>query len=464
MPVLAFSNSRMRSRRHVSEPPSPGFTPVRVDLVEIGSPLPPLPSEDPETGVSYSSSLCLVRLHGRPLGLIELDLPAGGIPAEQLAARIEGELSEQVGQHLSADGFPPSELTADGLAAPDQPRCIAAREQLLTRAPTVSVVIITRDRPARVRATVRSILAGRYPKDRYEVIVVDTPSESGTLSLSAEDEDLDGQVPIRVVEESRPGVSRGRNTGLDQAGGEFVVFADDDVDVDPNWLATSISAFGEGDHVGASSGMTLPGALATPSQRWFEGFGGLQRGFETRVYDIDEPPPDQPLFPFAVGELGSGRSMAFRRDLLKELGGFDLALGPDTPTLAGEDIEALWRVLLSGWEVVHEPAAIVWHEHPAHYEMLRRRMWGYGVGLTACLTKGVTQHPELLTNLVRKLPRGLAFALSPKSDKNRKRQRDYPPELIRLELLGLAYGPIAYSRSRWQRRSRNAGGDARRSH
>jgi hypothetical protein len=147
--------------------------------------------------------------------------------------------------------------------------------------------------------------------------------------------------------------------------------------------------------------------------------------------------------------------MAFRRDPFRRLGGFDPALGPPTPTLAGEDIEALLHTVLAGRQVVHEPAALVWHAHPRDYGMLRRRMWGYGLGLSACVTKSVMEDPHLLPLLLRKLPSGLAFALSPKSTKNENRQRDYPRELIRLELAGLACGPFAYARSRRQQRGAN---------
>jgi O-antigen biosynthesis protein len=139
------------------------------------------------------------------------------------------------------------------------------------------------------------------------------------------------------------------------------------------------------------------------------------------------------------------------------MGGFDITLGPPTPTLAGEDIEALLRVMLSGSAVVHEPAALVWHAHPREYQMLRRRMWGYGLGLSACVTRSVVANPSLLPTLLRKMPRGIAFALSPKSDKNEKRQGDYPKELIWLELAGLACGPFAYGRSRWQHRGKGDG-------
>ena len=86
-----------------------------MDDVEIGRPLPALPAEDPRTETSYSSSLCLVRLHGKPLGLVHVDLPPTGLPADALAARIQAELAEEIARHLADDGLPPCELDADGI-------------------------------------------------------------------------------------------------------------------------------------------------------------------------------------------------------------------------------------------------------------------------------------------------------------------------------------------------------------
>jgi glycosyltransferase involved in cell wall biosynthesis len=440
-------------QRHRSEPASPDFVPVRMDEIEIGAPLEPLPGVDPRTGATFSSSLCLIRLHGKPLGLIQVEIPPAGLSAAELAARIQGELAEEVAQHLRDDGLPPAELDADGVGGPDPPPCAAAREEFLRDAPAVSIVICTRDRPDSVRTTVRSILGCRYPTDRLEVIVVDNASEEDA-AVGLDEAEFNGDVAFRVVREPEPGLSNARNKGLEEATGEIVVFADDDVEVDSDWLATLVGPFARGEQVGATSGMTLPGALETPAQRWVEGFGGRVRGFDTRVYDLANPPPDQPLFPFTVGDLGAGRNMAFRGDLLRSQGGFDPALGPGTLAHDGDDIEALLRVLLSGREVVHDPAAIVWHAHPREYRELKQRVWGYGIGLTACLTKAIATHPGLLGDLLRKLPRGLAFALSASSAKNVGRQPDFPSALVRLELRGMAYGPIAYARSRWQQRRR----------
>lgn len=319
--------------------------------------------------------------------------------------------------------------------------------------PSVSVVICTRNRPDSVRTTLRSILACDYPAERWEAIVVDNASEADA-SVGSIEAELDGPVEVSVVHEPEPGLSNARNRGLRSANNEIVVFADDDVEVDRAWLIALIAPFGRGKEVGATSGLTLPGALETPVQRWTEGFGGRPRPPAARTFDLANPPPDKPLFPFTVGDLGAGRNMAFRRDLLADLGGFDPALGPGTLAHDGDDIEALLRILLSGHTVIHDPAAIVWHAHPERYEELEDRVWGYGIGLTACLTKAVIEHPSLLVDLVRKLPRGLAFALSPSSEKNAGRQDDFPRSLVRRELLGMAYGPIAYARSRLRQRRR----------
>lgn len=317
--------------------------------------------------------------------------------------------------------------------------------------PLVSVVIPTRDRPESVARTVAGIAAGGYPRDGYEVVVVDNASGSDTRVDPGALAGAGKGGSLRVVREPVPGGSSARNRGLREARGRLVVFADDDVDADPGWLTAIVRPFSD-ERVGGVAGLTMPGQLQTRAQLWFEGFGGFMRGFERRVYELDRPPPDRPLFPFTLGDLGSGQNMAFRRDLLRELGGFDTALGTATPTLAGEDLDAMLRVLLAGHRVVYEPAAVVRHEHQREYEQLRRRIWGYGVGLSACLTKTLLANPRLLPLFLRKLPAGLAYALSPGSGKNRRKQDDYPSELTLLELLGMACGPLAYARSRLRRR------------
>ena len=160
----------------------------------------------------------------------------------------------------------------------------------------------------------RSILGCRYPAERLEVIVVDN-ALGDRRGRGPRRGRVRRRRPVPRRAGARARASRTPATrGSQEATGEIVVFADDDVEVDRDWLATLVGPFARGERVGATSGMTLPGALETPAQRWVEGFGGRVRGFDTRVFDLRNPPQDQPLFPFTVGDLGAGRNMAFRRE------------------------------------------------------------------------------------------------------------------------------------------------------
>jgi len=431
------------------EPPSPEFVPTRMDEVELAAPLPRLDGD----GTVFSRSLCLVRLHGAPLGMIEVELPAGGHPPAELARQIEADLGAEITRHLRGDELEPRAVDPAGFGELADPPCREARRRFLADPPMVSVIICTRDRTDSVRTTLRSLLGCRYPASRYEVVVVDNASADESLREMVAAEFAAGEVAVRVEPEPEPGLSHARNRGVAAARSDLVLFADDDVLLDGDWIAALAEPFAD-PGVGATSGMTLPDVLETPTQRWVEGFGGRTRVFEKRVFDIADPPADRPLFPFTIGEFGAGRNMAFRRGPLLELGGFDTALGPGTLAHDGDDVEALLRVLLSGLRIVHDPAAIVWHAHPRDYRELEDRVFGYGVGLTATLTRALIDHPRLLGDLVRKLPGGVSFAVGKDSGKNVGRQADFPRRLAWRELGGIAYGPAAYARSRLDQRRR----------
>jgi hypothetical protein len=139
--------------------------------------------------------------------------------------------------------------------------------------------------------------------------------------------------------------------------------------------------------------------------------------------------------------------MAFRRSSLARVGGFDPAMGTGTPAMGGDDLAAFFRVITSGEALVYEPAAIVRHAHYREYAALERQIYGYGVGLTAFLTKAILDQPRLLLALGARAPRGLIYALSPRSGKNRKKGTDYPPHLTTLERKGMVQGPLAALRS-----------------
>lgn len=442
----------MSSSPPSSDPTAPeNFAPVQLEDVELGARLPALRPGVGTSGAAYGAAFCTVRLHGHPLGVVEVGLPPQGLAPAALAEKIGATLGTAIDAHLDADGIDPQPLGPDGIAGPDRPACVAAIEGFLERAPFVSVVIPTRDRPALAAEAVDSVLASHYPADRYEVILVDNrpaeewdPDEPRTGALT--------DPRVRVLHEPVAGGANARNKGLAEAKGEIVAFTDDDVIADRLWLAAIARGFDGEPKVGAVSGIVMPRSLETPAQVWFEGYARFSGRFERHAYDFGANRPlDDPLFPFDIGILGTGANMAFRAGVLRRAGGLDPSF--NTKALPnGTDVESLFRVLLGGWTIVHEPAAIVQHAHQSEYRQLERRVYGYGVGLTAVLTKSLIQHPKLIPELIRKLPRGAAFALSPGSKKNASKREDFPPALTRLELRGMTRGPWAYARGRREAR------------
>jgi glycosyltransferase involved in cell wall biosynthesis len=439
-----------------------GFAPHRLVDIELSEPLPDLRPELGDLGIPYAAAVCLIRLHGAPIGYMHVDLGAGGVDAEELAALISSEVGREVALHLRRDGIDGDiALTAAGLQGGEDLPCTVSYREFLEQAGSVTVVIPTRNRPRSALETVRSVLESDYPRDRFDVIVVDNGS-GDDAPFDAAELDASSAGRVRVIREPVPGGSNARNAGLAAASAEIVVFTDDDVEVDRSWLGSLVRVFGTDERVGGVAGMVVPREMETPPQLWFEGYACTIRRFESVVLDIEAPPPGLPLFPFTVGDLGSGQNMAFRRQALLELGGFDPDLGTATPALGGEDVEAMLRVLLAGHVVVYEPRAIVKHAQERDFAAVERRVYGYGVGLTACLAKSVLTHPPLLRTLLLKLPYGFAYALSPRSPKNRDKQHDFPRHWTRLELRGMLVGPALYGFGRVKRRlSRRRSGSRR---
>lgn len=433
------------------------LTPVRVLDVELADALFPIGPSTGDTGspgAPYGSALVLVRLHGQPLGTLQLDLTAGAVDAPGVARLAWERLRGPILDHLAADGLPaPATLPAAGLGTLEAPACRRVDEDGF---PFASVVVSTHERPGPVGACIASILEADYPA--LEVLVVDNaPRTSATREMVGERFGDDPRV--RYLLEPTPGASAGRNCGLRAATGEVVAFVDDDVVVDRLWLRSLVLGFQAAPGVACVTGMILPAELDTQPQVWIEEFGGFDKGYEQKIFDLEEYAQPGPLYPYSVGAFGSGANAAFDPEVLRAIGGFDPALGPATPACGGEDIDAFLQVILGGYRLVYEPRSLVRHRHRREYEDLRRAVRGYGVGLAAVLTKALI-NPKTRRDVLRRAPRGVAYFLNPSSPKNEKKTSTFPRQLTLVEMGGALVGPLAYLRSR--RWARTAGPPGRR--
>jgi GT2 family glycosyltransferase len=382
----------------------------------------------------------LVRHAGTPIGIVELPAPRDVVMPETLTDQIWATLGPQItARHLALGLDVPTSLSLFGLAGARTVAPTMAKER-------ISVVIATRDRPALLLACLLALAESDHPN--FEVIVVyNAPTTDASRRVV---DQLADRLCLRYVVHPTPGSSAARNAGLRVADAPLVAFTDDDVRVDSRWLSSLGAAFGDDLSVQCVTGLVVPAELDTEAQVWFEQFGGFNKGFIGRRFDMEANRVAGALYPYSPGAFGSGNNSAFRRETLLRLGGFDERLGPGTPARGGEDLDLFLEVVVGGGTLVYEPSAIVHHVHRREYKDLRRQVHDYGVGLSALLTKWATRDVRGLVEIGRRVPAGVAVLLRSDSAKNVKKAPTFPTELTRLELRGVVGGPLAFARSAWK--------------
>lgn len=424
--------------------------PTAVGHIELGGPL-VLVSPTGEAHRDCVDALGLVRLHGKPLGIVHLDGPLGD--AQRLADAVWSQLGDAVAAHCERWGCVAAPASAAELSAKRLAAAAARCPGTLAPDPQtdVSMIVPTGGRAKQLDRCLRSLAALEQPG--LELMVVDNrPGDPSTKA--AVDALVAEGMAIRYVAEERPGSSVARNRGIAQSTAEIVAFTDDDVVVDPGFLRWLLAPFAD-PATTVVTGLVLPLDLQTPAQKRFEQYAGFGKGFERRVYDLAEHRAnDRVLYPYWGGVFGSGNSMAFRRAELVAAGGLDPALGAGSRALSGSDIEAFSAAILRGGRLVYEPRSICWHEHRRDDAALERQIYNYGVGLAAILTKALLRDTRAFArSLVRSIPIVLRLRRERRSRPPSAHAAALPAELARLSIRGMLRGPWMYLMSaRWARR------------
>ena len=124
------------------------------------------------------------------------------------------------------------------------------------RSPFFSIIVPTYDRPRCLASCLQSISGLTYPRECFEVIVVDDGSPD---SLAPVVDSFRAHLNISLIEQSNVGPAAARNNGASNARGELLVFIDDDCTVDLGWLGELADRFAE------SPGEMVGGGIVRPT-------------------------------------------------------------------------------------------------------------------------------------------------------------------------------------------------------
>jgi glycosyltransferase involved in cell wall biosynthesis len=250
------------------------------------------------------------------------------------------------------------------------------RDEAATSDVSVSVLVCTRNRPESLERALRSLLASEDVV--FELVVVDQSNGDATRRL------IDGidDCRVRYHRSNTRGLGAALARGVAVARSQFIVRIDDDCEVEPYWVAQMAKSLR--DH--AAAGMVCSNVVAAP----FDAAAGyvptLERNADHLTRSI--------LGTARLHGLGAG--VAYRRDALDGIGGFDPALGSGSQFRSSEDWDTQLRMLLRGWFVFHDASLEVTHHGFRSFADGREHARNSWFGIGAMFSKLVRVGPPSL--------------------------------------------------------------------
>jgi glycosyltransferase involved in cell wall biosynthesis len=216
--------------------------------------------------------------------------------------------------------------------------------------PRVSVVVCNYNGASTLDETLSSLENLCYPD--YEIVYVDDGSTDESLAIAERH-----RRRVRIIAQKNQGLSVARNVGAEAATGEIVAYIDSDAHADPDWLRHLVTSMESGNYAAAGGPNLTPASDGLTAQ-----FIAFCPGNPTYVLKDN-----------VRAEHIAGVNMAFRRDILLHLGGFD-----PVHTRAGDDVDICWRIEDARFSLAFSPAAIVWHHRRPSIRTYLRQQFGYG--------------------------------------------------------------------------------------
>lgn len=224
--------------------------------------------------------------------------------------------------------------------------------------PFVSIFIPTKNVAPFIDTVLQSLLHLDYPKDRYEIIILDGFSTDGTDRIAR-------QYPGVIVYQSNSTVPAFYNRILKDTRGEIIAFGDGDAVVDPQWLKILVPYLS--DPVIAGAG----GLCGTANP---EKIVSRIIGYELKARYEGMP---------STVERIATMNVIYKKRVLGEVGGFDERLG------TGYDTDIGHRILHAGYLIRFDPKAVVFHYHRSTISSYFRQQFNYGKNAPALYIKQI---------------------------------------------------------------------------
>ncbi len=182
--------------------------------------------------------------------------------------------------------------------------------------PIITIIIPTYNEAHLIQEKLDNIHIQEYPRDKLEIIIIDSASTDGTIQKIMEWIREHPNEPVKIMqEEKRQGKAHALNKALKRSTGEIVLITD----VDSFWLDKSTLK-----EVVKWLSDPMVGAVSCLKQPSNPGKAGIESGYRTYYNTLRLAESKAWSTPIFHGELA-----AYKKHLLQEIGGFPLDIGAD---------------------------------------------------------------------------------------------------------------------------------------
>jgi glycosyltransferase involved in cell wall biosynthesis len=231
--------------------------------------------------------------------------------------------------------------------------------------PAISVIVPTYKRQPELERCLRALSDQTYPRDGFEVIVVDDGSDS---SLEPAIAPFRESLRLRLIEQKNAGPARARNLGAEHAAGALLAFIDDDCEAHPEWLAALNEQFHRWPDR-AIGGATVNGLPENV-------YSAATQDLVDYLCHYDGAPHEQGAASRTAPPFFTLNNLAVPAALFHHVGGFNVSFR----LAAGEDREFCDRWQGCGYGLQNAPDAKMQHMHALSFAKFWRQHMNYGRG------------------------------------------------------------------------------------
>ncbi len=244
------------------------------------------------------------------------------------------------------------------------------------KTPLISVIILSYNSRHHLPALFRSLATQTYQSIEY--IVVDNASADGTVDWIRQQTIL--PITKLVANQTNDWFAKGNNKGIKVAGGEYIMFCNDDIVLDPDCIMHLMRTMVTDSAIGLIGGKLLKltpaevekGELLTIDERMIDSAGielhRSRRASNRGENDIDTGQYNSPQEIFGI----TGALMLASRTAIQKIQ-YENEFFDEDFIAYKEDVDVSWRMHRAGFKVYYEPTAVAYHARTVQNAALASR-------------------------------------------------------------------------------------------